>query len=247
MRMDTAGVSKPGGRKNNQDSYGFELVDHGGCWVVADGLGGHAGGEMASRMAVAIVLEQFKAAPETAAQTLAACFQNVQAAIQQKAAEDFSLAGMRTTLVMLTCSHEKAVWGHVGDSRLYWFRQGHVLQQTRDHSVPQMLVDAGKISFQEIRGHEDQNRLTRAMGQEGEIRPTLLPELFPVQEGDAALLCSDGVWTYVLEQEMEEDLVSAVSAADWLNRIEQRVLAQAEGSYDNYTAVAVLFQGVLDV
>ncbi|MHC1761983.1 MAG: PP2C family serine/threonine-protein phosphatase [Negativicutes bacterium] len=240
-------MSKPGGRKNNQDSYGFELVDHGGCWVVADGLGGHAGGETASRMAVDIVLAQFRAAPKTAVQDIAICFQNAQAAIQQKAAEDFSLAGMRTTMVMLTCIQEKAVWGHVGDSRLYWFRQGRVLKQTRDHSVPQMLVDAGKISFQEIRGHEDQNRLTKAMGQEGEIRPTLLPELFPVQTGDAALLCSDGVWTYVLEQEMEEDLVNAASATDWLNRIEQRVLARAEGSYDNYTAVAVLFQGVLDV
>lgn len=246
MHMDTAGVSKPGGRKNNQDSYGFELVDHGGCWVVADGLGGHAGGETASRMAVAIVLDQFRAAPETAVQSIAACFQNVQEAIQQKAAEDFSLAGMRTTMVMLTCSQEKAAWGHVGDSRLYWFREGRVLQQTRDHSVPQMLVDAGKISFQDIRGHEDQNRLTRAMGQEGEIRPTLLPEFFSVQAGDAALLCSDGVWTYVLEQEMEEDLLISSSATEWLNRIEQRVLARAEGSYDNYTAVAVLFQGVLN-
>ena len=246
MRMDTAGTSQPGGRKNNQDSYGFEQVDHSGCWVVADGLGGHAGGETASRMAVAIVLDQFRAAPDTAVQSVAACFQNVQKAIQHKAAEDLSLAGMRTTMVMLTCSQEKAAWGHVGDSRLYWFRQGRILHQTRDHSVPQMLVDAGKIDFQDIRGHEDQNRLTRAMGQEGEIRPTLLPELFSVQAGDAALLCSDGVWTYVLEQEMEEDLTNSASATDWLNRLEQRVLARAEGSYDNYTAVAVLFQGVLN-
>ena len=205
MHMDTAGVSKPGGRKNNQDSYGFELVDHGGCWVVADGLGGHAGGETASRMAVAIVLDQFRAAPETAVQSIAACFQNVQEAIQQKAAEDFSLAGMRTTMVMLTCSHEKAIWGHVGDSRLYWFRQGKIIQQTRDHSVPQMLADAGKIRPEDIRGHEDQNRLTRAIGQAGELRPTIPAAPFPVRTGDVVLLCSDGVWTYVWEQEMEAE------------------------------------------
>ena len=245
MRMDVAGLSKAGGRKNNQDFYGFEIGAGGGCWVVADGLGGHAGGETASRMAVEVVLADFKASPEASVAFVTACFQKAQTAIQEKAAGDFTLSGMRTTLVVLACNQEKAVWGHVGDSRLYWFRQGRIFQQTRDHSVPQMLVDAGKISPQEIRGHEDQNRLTRAVGQEGALHPTIFPELFPVRAGDAALLCSDGVWTYVQEAEMEEDLAGSVSAADWLTRLEQRVLERAIGPHDNYTAVAVWFQGVL--
>lgn len=245
MMIDTAGLSKAGGRKGNQDAYGFEVNAAGGCWAVADGLGGHAGGAIASRMAVDIVQARFRAAAEFSAGFISECFQNVQSAIQQHAAEEFSLSGMRTTLVVLICNQETAVWGHVGDSRLYWFRRGLIQEQTRDHSVPQMLVDAGKISPQDIRGHEDQNRLTRAMGQAGDIRPAILPAPFPIREGDAVLLCSDGVWTYVLEQEMEADLSKAESAADWLSRLEQRILARAEGPYDNYTAIAVLFQGVL--
>ena len=82
------------------------------------------------------------------------------------------------------------------------------------------------------------------VGQAGELRPTITTAPFPVQAGDAALLCSDGVWTYVWEPEMEADLAAAASPADWLDHLEQRVLARAEGPYDNYTAVAVWFQGV---
>ena len=245
MRMESACLSKVGGRKANQDAYGFECNEDGGCWLVADGLGGHAGGEVASRIAVDYALARFREDSAASLQFVSDCFQIVQRAIREKTVEDFYLAGMRTTMVLLACNQVEAVWGHVGDSRLYWFRQGKILQQTRDHSVPQMLVDAGKISPQEIRGHEDQNRLTRALGQEGELRPTLLATSFPIQEGDAALLCSDGVWTYVLEPEMEADLSVSHSAAEWLERLEKRILQRATGPYDNYTAIAVLFQGAI--
>lgn len=243
--MDSACLSKVGGRKANQDAYGSISNAAGGCWLVADGLGGHAGGEVASRTAADLVLARFRQDSAISVQFVADCFQIVQRAIREKTAEDFSLQGMRTTMVLLACNQVDAVWGHVGDSRLYWFRQGKILQQTRDHSVPQMLVDAGKISPQEIRGHEDQNRLTRALGQEGELRPTLLADSIPIQDGDAALLCSDGVWTYVLEPEMEADLSASHSAAEWLERLEQRILQRATGPYDNYTAIAVLFQGAI--
>ena len=107
--------------------------------------------------------------------------------------------------------------------------------------MPQMLVDAGKLKPEEIRDHEDQNRLTRAMGQDGEIRPTILPAPLMLEAGDAALLCSDGLWTWVLEQEMEADLQAARSAEEWLAALEKRVLVRATGQYDNYTAIAVLF------
>ena len=243
MRSVTAGLSKAGGRKTNQDSFGTEPGDDGGCWVVADGLGGHAGGETASRMAVEAVLQRCRQTPAATAGLIGDCFRDAQAAIVQKAAENYELVGMRTTMVLLVADAQNAVWGHVGDSRLYWFRQGKIMHQTRDHSVPQMLVDAGKIRPEDIRGHEDQNRLTRAIGQVGELRPTISAAPLPVQAGDAALLCSDGVWTYVWETEMEADLAAAASPADWLARLEQRILARAEGPYDNYTAVAVWFQG----
>lgn len=241
MLKETASLSKQGGRKNNQDSLGFELNESGGCWVVADGLGGHAGGETASRMAVEKTLELFHAKSPGNSEFIANCFDTVQTVLQKKASEEFDLSGMRTTMTVLVSEGDAAVWGHIGDSRLYWFRQGFVMQQTRDHSVPQMLVDAGKLTLEGIRGHEDQNRLTRAMGQEGAIRPTILLEPLQIEDGDAALLCSDGLWEYVLEKEMEEDFSSSRTADEWLKSMEKRVLARATGQHDNYTAIAVRF------
>ena len=244
MMIDTAALSKPGGRRNNQDAFGYEATPLNGCWVVADGLGGHAGGETASRMAVEAVLAAFRQEGSVSPAFIEGCFLQAHQAIQQKAAEDFALSAMRTTLIVLACDQQQAAWGHVGDSRLYWFRNGRIVYQTKDHSVPQMLVDAGKITPAEIRGHEEQNRLTRAVGQSGTLRATVSAENVSIQSGDAALLCSDGIWTYVLEAELEADWAAASSAAEYLSLLERRVLARANGEYDNYTAVAVRFQGV---
>lgn len=240
MKTETAWISKPGGRKSNQDACGFTSDEAGGCWVVADGLGGHAGGEIASRVAVDEVLRRLPSAGHFSREALSASFAAAQQELHAKAAEP-SLVGMRTTLAVLACRENKALWGHVGDSRIYWFRQGKILHQTLDHSVPQMLVSAGKLSASAIRGHEDQNRLTRALGQEGPIRPELLPDWLECQASDAALLCTDGIWTWVWEQEMEAALTAAQSAAEWLAELERLVLARATGAYDNYTAIAILF------
>ena len=97
MRIVTAGLSKAGGRKSNQDSFGAEPGDNGGCWVVADGLGGHAGGETASRMAVETVLQRCRQAATAPAELIGDCFRDAQKAIVQKAAANYELAGMRTT------------------------------------------------------------------------------------------------------------------------------------------------------
>lgn len=241
MKFDTATLSQTGGRRSNQDSFGFEANQAAGCWVVADGLGGHAGGETASRMAVDEVLAAFRQKPDVSPSFIENCLQTAHQAIQLKAAAAYELASMRTTLVVLTCTGNSAVWGHVGDSRLYWFRRGKIVHQTKDHSVPQMLVDAGKLDPLKLRGHEDQNRLTRALGQTGSLKTSVLSEPIDLQPGDAALLCSDGIWTYVLELELEADWEKAASAAEYLALLERRVLERAESEHDNYTAIAVRF------
>ena len=241
MMFDTASLSRTGGRRSNQDSFGYEANQAKGCWVVADGLGGHAGGETASRMAVDEVLAAFRQKTDVSPAFIENCLQTAHQAIQLKAAVAYELASMRTTLVVLACTGNSAVWGHVGDSRLYWFRYGKIVHQTKDHSVPQMLVDAGKLDPLKSRGHEDQNRLTRALGQTGSLKTSVLSEPIVLQPGDAALLCSDGIWTYVLELELEADWEKAASAAEYLALLERRVLERAESEHDNYTAIAVRF------
>ena len=242
MRCETATLSKAGGRKNNQDSCGFKINHSAGCWIVADGLGGHAGGETASRMAVDAVLEVFEESGiADLSDFIVRGFEKAQQLICLKAAQDYLLSSMRTTMVVLGISQQQALWAHVGDSRLYWFREGKIVFQTRDHSVPQLLADAGKIGQHEVRGHEEQNRLTRAVGQQGNLKPTISEKMESVLPGDLALLCSDGIWTHVTESEMEDAWGLSTSCPDWLNKLEEIVLARGEGEFDNYTAIAVRF------
>jgi serine/threonine protein phosphatase PrpC len=151
---------------------------------------------------------------------------------------------MRTTAVVLVADTSGAVWGHIGDSRLYMLRSGRVVSQTRDHSVPQSLVDAGEITPAEIRFHEDRNRLLRSLGNGGRLRAALLERPMLLNKGDAFLLCSDGFWEYVTETEMEVDFAKARTPDDWLDRMAVRIRPRAHEARDNCTALAVFIDGV---
>jgi len=241
MTFDTATLSRPGGREDNEDYCGFHMKDdgkHGGCWVVADGLGGHAGGALASRTAVEAALASYDTNPS--GDHVAAAHRAVVAQQNEKLRNEPKLATMRATLVMLITSAESATWAHSGDSRLYHFRSGHVVFQTHDHSVPQRLADAGEIAPDQIRFHEDRNRLLRCLGGKPDPGATASEAPVALEEGDAFLLCTDGFWEYVYESEMEQDLVTAQDAKDWLGRMELRLHARASGENDNYTAIGVL-------
>jgi serine/threonine protein phosphatase PrpC len=232
-----ATLSAPGGRRGNEDRAGETATPTGRAFVVADGLGGHAAGEIAAEACVRAVCEALKEA-EFSSHALAASFEAAQRAVQEAQREDAAV-GCRTTAVVLLLAGERALWGHLGDSRLYLFRGGRVIHQTLDHSVPQALVQTGVIRPSEIRSHRDRNRLLRSLGGEGDAAATLLPAPLALQPGDAFLLCTDGFWELVTEAEMEAALREAKDPEDWLRRLEGRLLAKASGEFDNYTATAV--------
>jgi serine/threonine protein phosphatase PrpC len=150
---------------------------------------------------------------------------------------------MRTTLVVLASDGQRARWAHVGDSRLYHLRGGRIASQTLDHSVPQALARAGEIRPDEIRCHEDRNRLLRTLGNEDEARPTVLGEPVLLEPDDAFLLCTDGFWEFVTEAEIEVTLAKAATPEDWLTTMATRLLNRADPGHDNYTAVAVWVAG----
>jgi len=242
MKFVAEVLSRKGGRRKNEDWCDFALSDGAGCWAVADGLGGHRGGEVASRLAVEAVLDAFARGPrEAAPDTVRTLLRRAQDAVVARQEEDPALASMRTTLTVLVADEEtgQAAWGHVGDSRLYFFRSGAVVEQTRDHSVPWALAEAGDISPDDVRFHEDRDRLLRVLGKGEDFRPETVKRARLVKPGDAFLLCVDGFWEYVTETEMEADLAKSETPGEWLRFMERRLLARAGEKHDNYTAAGV--------
>lgn len=239
LRFDTARLTHAGGRDYNEDFCDFRD----GCWVVADGLGGHGGGEVASQLAVEALLATWDPTAPLTAAALTNGLEAAVAAIHARQAAEPGLSGMRTTLVVLASDGRQALWAHIGDSRLYILRDGRVRFQTEDHSVPQALVRARELTPAEVRHHPDRNRLLRVVGDDKPLRPELATKPFDIQPGDAFLLCSDGFWEGVTEGEMEVALAKAVNAADWLDRMALCLRRLAKPGQDNYTALAILIAG----
>ncbi len=146
---------------------------------------------------------------------------------------------MRTTLVMLIACKDAALWAHAGDSRLYWFRDGKIRQQTRDDSVPQRLVDAGEISADQVRFHEDRSKLLNSLGAKEQMAVAHSQIAGRPAPGDAFLLASDGFWECVTESEMEQDFSAARNSEAWIGKMEARVKQRAAVDHDNYSAIAV--------
>jgi serine/threonine protein phosphatase PrpC len=241
MPFMTGSVSRVGGRDNNEDFCSFVEIGDMGCWAVGDGLGGHRGGEVASRGAVEAVLDSFGKYPQLNQEALQRHLEAAQGVVVNAQIQQPSLSTMRTTIVVLIANSSKALWAHMGDSRLYCFQNGSIAFQTSDHSVVQMMVEAGDLSLAQIRHHEDRNRVLRCLGNpEAEFRPTILSEPRTLSPGTAFLLCTDGFWENVLESEMLVDLAKAEGPEEWLSLMEDRLLERSNEGGDNYTGLAVI-------
>ena len=241
MKFTAAMSSEAGGRKINEDYCDYVQSGGFGCWVVADGLGGHEGGEYASRIAASRIIEAAGRKELHSEAILRHYIQEAQEALHAYQKQDKRLASMRTTIVCLVSDYRKVAWAHVGDSRLYQFRDGLVRTQTKDHSVCQSLVNIGEITVEQIRHHEDRSRLLRVLGAEGEAKPDVGPPE-AAKPGDAYLLCTDGLWEYVTETEMEIDLAKSADPRQWLSLMEERVLGRAKAGHDNYSAIAIFVE-----
>ena len=243
MRLELSVLSKPGGRKVNEDACGvWSSEATGACYcVVSDGAGGHGGGDVASKLVVERVLGWFQRRPEVSGEAIAAALAAANHSVIDLQQRDERLANMCATAVVLAIDAQQmlACWGHLGDSRLYCFRRGRVIVQTRDHSVVQTMVDAGFVEPAELRNNARRNALLAAMGQEEGFSPTVERERHAIQAGDVFLLCTDGLWQCVGENEMERVLDLAETPEQWLYGLDNALLAQAPEGHDNYSAIAV--------
>lgn len=231
--IDFAFYSDAGGRKNNEDTFLSKQMSGGYLFVVADGLGGHDDGEMASCLAVNSIKE-FLANNDAADVKDAVCFANDR--VLEMQVKHYSK--MKTTIALAYITKNKTVIAHVGDSRIYMFKNGKIVHQTMDHSASQLAVLVGEISPEDIRNHEDRNVLLRALGVSDKVKVEFVE--FLNCEYEALLLCSDGFWEYVLESEMESELCNSKDADEWLYKMRVIQLSRAPKTCDNNTAIAVM-------
>lgn len=241
MKIITASSCEAGGRKTNEDYCSFVNTERFGCWVVADGLGGHEGGEFASLIAASRIVEAAARKSLHSEAVMRYYVQEAQEALHARQKQEFRLADMRTTVVVLAADRKTASWAHIGDSRLYHFRGGKILNETLDHSVCQSLVNLGEITREQIRRHPERRRLLRVLGAEGIARPDIRANV-PISPGDRFLLCTDGWWEYVTEPEMEIDLANSATPQEWIRHMERRLRLRAKAGHDNYTSLAIFVQ-----
>ena len=247
LALEVALLSEPGGRSTNEDACGHWHSARRLCCVLADGAGGHGGGDVAARLAVRHVLDAFADSAvdgDGGDGGLAALVQGANRAVLAGRELDARCSGMHSTVVCLVVDFVRhtAEWAHAGDSRLYRFSGGRLAERTRDHSFVQSLVDAGLLDEAGMRSHARRSELRSALGvTEAELEVGHSGAPRPVAAGDAFLLCSDGIWEHLDEALLEGTLRGAASPDAWLHAIEAAVAVATRGrrSHDNFTAMAV--------
>ena len=226
-------------REMNEDSGRFVrpsdpalLRDKGTLLVVADGMGGHSAGEVASQMAVEIVSRAYYEAEYEAPAALRHAVEEANRRIHAAALADSGKHGMGTTCTALAIVGPTGVAAHVGDSRLYMLRGGEIYQLSEDHSAVMEMVKHGLISKEEARTHEDKNVILRALGTTPDVEVSVLKP-FQVREGDFFLLCSDGLHDLVEDEEIGRVVASAPDEHAACERL--IALAKERGGHDNVT------------
>jgi len=226
-------------REINEDSGRFVspsdpliLKTKGILLIVADGMGGHSAGEVASQMAVELTPRLYYEAKGEPQAALKGAVEEANRRINAAAAADASKHGMGTTCTALVILDGQAFAAHVGDSRLYMQRDGKIYRLTEDHSAVMEMVKLGLITLEESRTHEDKNVILRALGTAPAVEVATL-EPFAVHVGDHYLLCSDGLYDLVPDDEIERELTEAADIHAAGERL--ITLAKARGGHDNIT------------
>lgn len=238
--IDSALISKRGGRKNNEDYVTKSVNGTSECFILCDGLGGHDCGEVASSLVAETIAEMFRKTGDYTT-FLADAFNTAQEKLLQLQQERNMTNAMKTTLVVLVITDTQIKWAHIGDSRLYHIYNSYTqYERTKDHSMVQILFDMGEIEESEMRHHSDRNKLLRVMGAEWGSKSFDTSAILERGEAHAFALMTDGFWEYVEETDMLNILNSSGNSQEWLERMEKMVIEKADMSTtDNYSAICV--------
>jgi len=251
MRIEVAGRSHVGMKRNhNEDAFLVLADEH--LYCVADGMGGHASGEIASRIAIEELEDFYRRSSKDADLTwpfkmdrgrnyeenrLATGIKLANARIYEAASTEANYRGMGTTIVALHFAEDGVYIGHVGDSRAYYLRDGALRQLTEDHSLLNDYLKAKKLTAEEIDAFPHKNVIVRALGMKDTVQVDI--ERFDVRDGDLFLLCSDGLSGMV----HDDALMAAVTESADLEAICTKLIemANAAGGNDNITCILVRY------
>ncbi len=243
MKLLTSSLCKQGGREYNQDFLDLSVADDGACLVVCDGLGSYYGSEVGSRICATNIIETYskiKALDRERAVRPEFCSSYIQTAhnrVIDEKERNPHIKSSCTTVACVVTDFRTTVMSHIGDTRVYFFKNSKLHFQTKDHSLSQIAVEMGRIPLRDIRSHKDQNKLTRVLGSDYYIPPDCDIYNTPLQPGDGFILCTDGFWEYVYEEEMEEDLRTSATPDEALAKMELRLLERVSKFNDNYSAI----------
>jgi len=237
--MRAVSLTNRGGRKNNEDHIAYANADGIWCFVLCDGLGGQECGEVASEIVCNVICEEFKKEPEISSESIRGYALKAAEKLGQERDADMEKYNMSSTVVVLLTDGKKAIWLHMGDSRLYFFGEKELRLVTDDHSLAFLEFQRGTLTYDGIRTSPNQNMLTRCVNDPDNFNPQI-SDMIEVRKDDAFLMCSDGFWEFVNEYVMEYTLDKSKSPKAWLEKMLEELHKNETPKNDNYSAIAIM-------
>lgn len=249
MEFETAEVTLIGDREENQDAHCVLISDENVLLAVCDGMGGHEDGALAAETAINTFVAQFKddkpLAPN-AGPFIRQVFLKAHAAVVRVGLSKALDQRPRTTATLSIISGGKAMWGHIGDSRIYHLRNGGVFHRSRDHSAVETLFRRGTITEAEMLKHPMRNLVEECMGGEPDEPKMDISDLQELEDGDVLLLCSDGFWSPLDMDEVARQLADADDLQETLEALAELAAGEAAPHSDNVTATAIRIDSLED-
>lgn len=235
--MKNISVSLIGGQKKNEDKTGKSRINDKCCFVVADG-DGDGSGDLAADAVVSSILECFGKRPEVSREALSSYFDDTHDVLRELAAAEKRYRDMVVSAAVLITDGKKAVWGHIGNCRLYRFENGAIEEITNDHTRAFVEFYSGKITFDEIRKSDGRRTLLRSFADFNSYRPEF-SDTADVTQKTVFLLCSDGFWEHIGEEDIQWALNRSKDLRGWLDDMLVHIDSVSDKKCDNISAVAV--------
>ena len=244
MRKDEAKfitefLSEAGTKAENNDYFGYVLLDNYAIWAVADGFDEEEGAKVAARIAVESAIEYFMLSPRFNYDVIKEMMDYANLKVKEKQEETQKYSLMHTSLLIVISNYNSILYGNIGNTRFYHIRGGYIISQSRDDTIAQLLVDEEALNISDMRFHRQRNDLLQAIGDFGKIKPNIIKKPVELMEKDVFCLATVGFWENIDEHDMENDLSRFEDKKQWLNSLEKRILASLRDNIENYTVAQV--------